>query len=141
MLESMIKAPRPSRGEASDVLNAVADGTDSVMLSNESANGDYPINAVSIIAKVCVEGEKTINCKRILGDVKLYTPPPLESAESIAATVAQCVSETKEITLIIALTDTGKLARLLAKYRPEVNILACSVNAHTLRQLNLVRGV
>jgi len=65
MLDSMIKAPRPSRGEASDVLNAVADGSDSVQLSNESANGDYPINAVSIMAKICVEGEKTINMKRL----------------------------------------------------------------------------
>ena len=137
----MIKAPRPTRGEASDVLNSVCDGTDSVMLTGESSNGDYPINAVSIMAKICVEAEKTINNKRILADVKLYTPPPLESAESVAATVCTSVQDQKDITLIIALTDTGKLARLIAKYRPEVNILACSVNAHALRQLNLVRGV
>ena len=65
MLESMIKAPRPSRSEASDVLGCVADGTDTVMLSGESSNGDYPINAVSIMAKICVEGEKTINNKRL----------------------------------------------------------------------------
>jgi len=87
MLESMTKAPRPTRGEASDVLNSVVDGSDCVMLSNESSNGDYPINAVSILSKVCVEGEKTINNKRMQGDVKLYTPPPLETAESVATTV------------------------------------------------------
>ena len=65
MLDSMIKAPRPTRAEASDVLNCVVDGTDAVLLSNESSNGDYPINAVSIMSKVCVEAEKTINNKRI----------------------------------------------------------------------------
>lgn len=87
MLETMIKAPRPTRGEASDVLTAVVDGSDAVLLSNESSNGDYPINAVSILSKVCVEGEKTINNKKIQGDIKLYTAPPLETAESVATTV------------------------------------------------------
>jgi len=87
MLETMIKAPRPTRGEASDVLNSVVDGSDCVLLSNESSNGDYPINAVSIMAKVCVEAEKTINNKRMQADVKLYTAPPLETAESVATTV------------------------------------------------------
>ena len=83
----MIKAPRPTRAEASDVANAVLDGTDCVMLSGESAGGDYPIQAVSIMAKICVEAEKTMNNKRMQADVKLYTAPPLETAESVATTV------------------------------------------------------
>ena len=93
MLESMIKAPRPTRGEASDVLNSVVDGSDGVLLSNESSNGDYPINAVSILSKVCVEAEKTMNNKRMQADVKLYTAPPLETAEAVATTVVQCVQD------------------------------------------------
>ena len=137
----MVKAPRPTRAEASDVANAVLDGTDCVMLSGESANGDYPINAVSIMAKICVEAEKTINYRRTFSDIKLYTPPPVGTAEAVAAAVCSAVLDQKDISLIIALTDTGKLARLIAKYKPEVNILACSVNGAAVRQMNCMRGV
>jgi len=141
MLESMIKAPRPTRAEASDVANAVLDGTDSVMLSGETAAGEYPINAVQIMAKICVEAEKTMNYRRNYNDIKLYTTAPIGTAEAVASAVCSAVLDQKDISLIIALTDTGKLARLISKYRPEVNILACSVNAAAVRQMNGVRGV
>ena len=85
MLESMIKAPRPTRAEASDVANAVLDGTDCVMLSGESANGDYPINAVTIMAKICVEAEKTMDYRRSFDDLKFYTPDPVSTAEAVAS--------------------------------------------------------
>lgn len=137
----MIKAPRPTRAEASDVANAVLDGTDCVMLSGETANGDYPINAVSIMAKICVEAEKTLNYKEVYNDVKLYTPQPVGTAEAVAAAICSAAIDCKDISLIIALTDTGKLARLISKYRPQVRILACSVNGHAVRQMNCMRGV
>ena len=133
MLESMIKAPRPTRAEASDVANAVLDGTDCVMLSGECANGDYPINAVTIMAKICVEAEKTINYKRSYADLKSFTPVPVNTAEAVAAAVCSAVLDQKDITLIVVLTDSGKLARLVSKYRPEVNILACSINGSAVR--------
>lgn len=140
MLESMINAPRPTRAEASDVANAVLDGTDAVMLSGESANGLYPLNSVSIMARICVEAEKTIDYRRLYGDLRKYTPSPVPTAEAVASAAVGCVNDL-DIDLIIVLTDSGKQARLVAKYRPRVPILACSVSNPVIRQLNVTRGV
>mmetsp|Transcript_19353 Transcript_19353/g.29670 ORF Transcript_19353/g.29670 Transcript_19353/m.29670 type:complete len:396 (+) Transcript_19353:156-1343(+) len=133
VLDSMVKASRPNRAEASDVCNAVMDGADCIMLQNETAAGDYPINAVSILGKICAEAEKTINYRETFNTMKLYTPKPIHTSEAVAAAACQAVLDQKEITLIIVLSDTGKLARLVAKYRPEVNILACSLNSAAVR--------
>jgi pyruvate kinase len=133
MLESMIKAPRPTRAEASDVANAVLDGTDCVMLSGECANGDYPINAVTIMSKICVEAEKTINYKRIYSDMKLYSSGSYGTQEAVASAVCAAAMDQTQIKLIIALTESGKLARLVSKYRPELNILACSSSDTVIR--------
>jgi pyruvate kinase len=141
MLDSMIKAPRPTRAEASDVANAVLDGTDCVMLSSECANGDYPINAVSIMSKICVEAEKTLNYKKIFNDLKMYTPTPVSTAEAVASAVCAAILDQKDISLIIVLTESGKLARLISKYRPGVNVLACSSNSNSVRQMQTMRGV
>jgi len=139
MLESMIKAPRPTRAEASDVANAVLDGTDCVMLSGETANGDYPLNAVNIMAKICVEAEKMLDYKRIFNDLRLFSPGPLSTAEAVAAACVSTVLDLN-IDLVIVLTDTGRIARFVAKYRPPVPILACSISMPVVRQLNCSRG-
>ena len=139
MLESMIKNPRPTRAEASDVANAVIDGTDCVMLSGETANGDYPFNAVTIMSKVCVEAEKMLDYKRIYNDLRLFSPGPLVTAEAVAAATVSTVLDLN-IDLIIVLTDTGKIARYVAKYRPPVPILACSMSMPVVRQLQASRG-
>ena len=136
----MIKAPRPTRAEASDVANAVLDGSDAVMLSGESANGLYPINAVTIMAKICAEAERCIDYKQSFNDIKLYTTAPLGTAEAIASAAVATVLDLN-IDLIIVITDTGSLARLVSKYRPPVPLLACSVVRSVIRNLQTVRGV
>ena len=134
MLESMIKAPRPTRAEASDVANAVLDGTDAVMLSGETANGAYPLNAVTIMSRTCCEAERCFDYKRFFNEIKSYTPHPISTAEAIAASAVSTVLDL-DIDMIIIMTDTGNIARLVSKYRPPVPILACCVNAQIIRQL------
>jgi len=132
MLESMISAPRPTRAEASDVANAVLDGSDCVMLSGETAGGQYPTEAVSIMAKICVEAESMIDYRKLYADIRYFTPLPMSTAESVAAAAVSTILDL-QIDLCIVLTDTGKIARLVAKYRPKVPILACSVSAPVVR--------
>jgi len=140
MLESMIKNPRPTRAEASDVANAVLDGTDAVMLSGETAGGQYPLNAVTIMSKCCVEAERCFDNKRHFTDMKSFTPAPVPTNEAIAAAAAQTVLDLN-IDLVIVITDTGLMARLVSKYRPPVPILACSTNMSVIKQLNATRSV
>jgi pyruvate kinase len=140
MLESMINAPRPTRAEASDVANAVLDGSDCVMLSGESANGAYPLQAVGIMARICAEAERTIDYKRLYTDTRAFSPAPVPTAEAVAAAAVGTVIDCN-IDLVIVLTDSGKLARLVSKYRPNCPILACSVSNPVIRQLNCTRGV
>ena len=140
MLESMISAPRPTRAEASDVANAVLDGSDAVMLSGETANGAYPIHAVTIMARTCAEAERCLDYKTVYSDIKLYSAAPLGTAEAIASAAVQTVLDLN-IDLIIVITDTGSLARLVSKYKPPVPVLACSVSQNVIRQLQITRGV
>lgn len=140
MLESMINAPRPTRAEASDVANAVLDGSDAVMLSGESANGAYPVAAVTVMGRTCCEAERCINYKKLFEETKAFTPSPLGTAEAIASAAVATVLDLN-IKLVIVLTDTGLIARLVSKYHPPVPIMACSMVGSVIRNLNYVRGV
>merc|ERR1712166_1679982 len=140
MLESMINAPRPTRAEASDVANAVLDGTDAVMLSGETANGTYPIAAVTIMSRTATEAERCVDYKTTYNDIKMYSPGPLGTAEAIAAAAVQTVLDLN-LDLVIVITDTGSMGRLVSKYRPPVPILACSCDDKVIKQLQVVRGV
>jgi len=140
MLESMIKAPRPTRAEASDVANAVLDGSDCVMLSGESANGAYPVAAVTVMARTCCEAERCIDYSQLYNDMKRHTVGPLSTAEAVAASAVAAVNDLS-LDAIVVLSDTGLAARLCAKYRAPVPVLACSKHGHVIRNLNSTRGV
>jgi pyruvate kinase len=139
MLESMINNPRPTRAEASDVANAVLDGTDAVMLSGETANGKYPLNAVEIMAKVCVEAERCIDYSREFDKIKESIPWDLDTTEAVCAAAVRTALDLK-IKLIIVITDTGNTPLQVAKFRPPMAILAVSMSQAIINQMNVVRG-
>jgi len=131
MLESMIENPRPTRAEASDVANAIYDGTDAVMLSAETAAGKYPVETVAMMAKIVSETEHQI---------RLDPPPrrfmPQNTGLSVAETICECMAhsaEDLELAAIVIFTETGATARLLSKYHPEPPILR-AVSASEGRQ-------
>ncbi|KAF7145995.1 hypothetical protein RHSIM_Rhsim04G0086100 [Rhododendron simsii] len=126
MLESMIKSPRPTRAEATDVANAVIDGTDCVMLSGETAAGAYPELAVQTMSKICIEAEDSLNYRDVFKRIMESSPMPMSPMESIASMAVQ-TSNCSKATLIVVLTRGGSTAKLVSKYRPSVPILSVVV--------------
>ena len=126
MLESMIKSPRPTRAEATDVANAVLDGTDCVMLSGESAAGAYPEEAVKVMAKICLEAESSLDYAAIFKEMIRLTPLPMSPLESLASSAVRVANKARA-TLIVVLTRGGTTAKLVAKYRPAVPVLSVVV--------------
>jgi len=142
MLESMIKNPRPTRAEATDVANAVLDGTDCVMLSGETASGDYPLQAVEIMSKICGQAEiveASTDYHTLFASLKLNAQRPISIAETVASyAVATAIDLNAK--LIITVTETGLTTRLVCKYRPPVPVIAITSWPHTLRHLLVTRG-
>jgi pyruvate kinase len=136
MLESMIENPRPTRAEASDVANAILDGTDAVMLSAETASGKYPREAVAIMAKIVFEAESAkeepIQRRR--------KHRHLSISETICESVAHAAQDL-EMKAIAVYTETGTTARLISKYRPKAPIYAFSAGPVVCARLNLMWGV
>ncbi|GAB4856147.1 hypothetical protein Ancab_024788 [Ancistrocladus abbreviatus] len=126
MLESMIKSPRPTRAEATDVANAVIDGTDCVMLSGETAAGAYPDLAVRTMAKICLEAENTLDYGDVFKRIMANAPMPMNPLESLASSAVRTANSAKAA-LILVLTRGGSTAKLVAKYRPGMPILSVVV--------------
>jgi pyruvate kinase len=136
MLDSMVNNPRPTRAEVSDVANAILDGTDAVMLSNETATGNYPIEAVETMAAIAQRIE--IEQRRKSPDKNSNGKWSITNA--ISAAVGQ-IAEQLEAAAIMTLTKTGSTARNVSKFRPQTPILAITPHVHVARRLQLVWGV
>ena len=138
MMESMISNPMPTRAEVMDVANAVLDGTDAVMLSAETAAGQYPSETVAVMAKVCLGAEKmpSINVSRHRMDVEFQT-----IEESVAFSAMYAANHMKGVAAIIAMTNTGHTAQLMSRISSGLPIFALSRNESTLNLCSLYRGV
>ena len=134
MLDSMASSPRATRAEISDVANAILDGTDAVMLSNETAVGQYPVQAVQTMARIATRIEQDYHPKH--RDQRSRRPIP----QAISEAVSQ-ISEQLEASAIMTLTKTGATARNVSKFRPKTPILAVTPHVEVARQLQLVWGV
>jgi len=155
MLESMVRAPRPTRAEASDVANAILDGTDAVMLSAETAVGEYPLEAVRAMVRIAREMEEQRQARGVTIDAALgrraadgallpqHRSPqsgPVRTEDAIAVAVC-AAAEMLSAPLIVCFTSSGFTARKVSTCRPTVPIFACTPEPETFRQLSLVWGV
>ncbi len=138
MLESMIENPRPTRAEASDVANAIFDGTDAVMLSAETASGQYPRETVAMMGRIVLEAEH--NMASFSEPRRRRNGHPLSVAEAICESIAHA-AEDLPMGAIAVFTETGNTARMISKYRPRVSIYAFSHTAPVCNRMNLLWGV
>lgn len=138
MLDSMIRNPRPTRAEASDVANAIFDGTDAIMLSGETANGKYPVEVVKTMAQIAITAEEHINYEENLKKKRKSHIPNVPNAISLAT--CNTAMDLKASAIITA-TQSGHTARQVSKYRPECNIIACTPYEKVARSLALNWGV
>ena len=135
MLESMVKSPVPTRAEVSDIANAIIDGTDAIMLSEETTLGDFPVEAVKLMARVATRIEKEVYTNDTIAEY--------DTSHGITDVVSQSAVRAAHnvgATLIVALTRSGRTARMLARYRPAERILALSDGSEDLNKLMLSFG-
>ena len=138
MLESMVHSPFPTRAEVTDVANSIFDGTDAIMLSGETAVGNYPVEAVKMMTQIARETEAALPYTKLLLDKGADLEPQTDDAISYSA----ChIAHQLGAVAIVAFTTSGSTARRVAKYRPGVPILATTPNSHVMKRLLLFWGV
>ena len=137
MLESMVNNPRPTRAEATDVANAIYDGTSAVMLSSETSVGKYPDIAVETICKIAEQTESVIDYRKRFNE---QDTDPTNVADAISHATVTTAHDLRAAA-IVTVTKTGNTARMISKYRPSCPIISCTTDARTERQLSLSWGV
>ena len=138
MLDSMMKNPRPTRAESTDVANAIYDGTSAIMLSGETAAGQYPVEAVRTMARIALCAESNIDyIKRFKERVADVIPDVTNAISHAACTSAHDLGASA----IITVTKGGRTAKMISKYRPSCPIICCTTDETVCRQLNLSWGV
>lgn len=133
MLESMMVNPRPTRAEASDIANAIMDGTDCIMLSGETASGDYPVEAVQTMARIAIRTEETLSSNSLIRSQCTTTDAVSHATTQIA--------EELHAAAIITATEHGYTARMVSKYRPQAHVIAVTPHEKTIRRMMLLWGV
>lgn len=138
MLDSMIKNPRPTRAEVSDVANAVYDGTGAIMLSGETAAGQYPAEAVRAMDAIAASTEDNISYSRRLRE---EAPGPVPNVTSSISYATCTTASSLHCAAIVPVSKTGRTARMISRFRPEVPIVCCTNSVKSQRRLSLVWGV
>ncbi len=138
MLDSMMKNPRPTRAEATDVANAIYDGTSAIMLSGETAAGMYPVEAVKTMVKIAARAEQDIDYRARFKRRENMNNPDITNAISHATCTT---AEDLNAAAIITVSHSGRTARMVSKYRPSCPVIGCSMSEKVCRQLNLSWGV
>ena len=133
MLESMMNNPRPTRAEASDIANAIIDGTDCIMLSGETASGQYPVESVQTMARIAIRTEGSL-------EFKMLSTSQCTTTDAISHATVQVARELNASTIITA-TEHGYTARMVSKYRPQAVILAVTPHEKTMRRIMMLWGV
>jgi len=138
MMESMIYRPRPTRAEASDIANAIFDGTDAIMLSGETAAGKYPVEAVAIMNKIALRAERALGFHELLGRKEIV---PMRTVTDVISHATCTTAQKLGAKAIITSTKSGYTARMVSKYRPHARIVAVTPRVEVIRRMTLVWGV
>ena len=138
MLDSMMKNPRPTRAESTDVANAIYDGTSAIMLSGETAAGLYPVEALKTMVRIAIRAEQDIDYE------KRFKMRGYEEAPDVTNAISHATCTTAHdlgAAAVVTVTKSGKTARMISKYRPQAPIIGCTTSPHICRQMNLSWGV